>query len=75
MADFVELHKQGKVLEVFSSWTAAVVIPIKEISYKWQTYTFLKDNEIIWSLTKRFLDTLDSIYYGRVKHRFQRRIL
>jgi branched-chain amino acid aminotransferase len=69
------LFNISQIVEVFAAGTAAVVIPVGEINYKGESYKFLPENESIGKYTQKVLTTLTDIQYGRVQHRFQRKIV
>lgn len=68
MPELVEAIKEGRVLEAFGAGTAAVVSPIKQISYKGVDYDIPIDPAAgAGPLTKRMWNSLMDIQYGRVE--------
>ncbi len=49
-------------------------MPVKEISYKGQSFEILKDKDC-GDYAKKFYDYLNDIQYGVIKHKFQRKII
>jgi branched-chain amino acid aminotransferase len=65
--DILDGVKENRVIEAFGSGTAAVVSPIKLISYHAVDYSIPIDTELgIGKLTKRFADTILGIQYGKI---------
>jgi branched-chain amino acid aminotransferase len=68
--DIVDALKTGRVIEAFGAGTAAVVSPIKLLSYHNSDYPIPLDkddhNSGIGKLTKRFADTILGIQYGKI---------
>lgn len=58
----------GKLEEVFGTGTAAVISPIKELSYKGES-VIINDGKI-GDTTQKLYDTLTGIQWGRVKDEF-----
>ncbi|CAM9406287.1 unnamed protein product [Choristocarpus tenellus] len=67
MREVVEAADNGRLLEVFASGTAAVVSPVKAISYQGKDVE-VASGDSVGHLTKRVFDTLTDIQYGRVEH-------
>lgn len=59
---------EGRVLEMFGCGTAAVVSPVKALSYRGKTYEVPVENNSIGPLAGRFFHTLVDIQMGRTPH-------
>jgi branched-chain amino acid aminotransferase len=57
--------KNGELLEIFGSGTAAVITPVGEVLYQGKTYTI--NNNKIGELTQNLFNDLTDIQYGRIK--------
>jgi branched-chain amino acid aminotransferase len=72
--EVIEAVKEGRVIECFGGGTAAVVSPIKQISFEGKSFDVplhpTDPNAGAGVLTKRFWDTLADIQYGRNDHGF-----
>ncbi|XP_071522471.1 branched-chain-amino-acid aminotransferase, cytosolic isoform X5 [Panulirus ornatus] len=66
MAELIQAHSEGKLLEVFGAGTAAVVTPVGEIHYE-DKIIKIPTMEHDYPLTQRFFDTIKDIQYGRVE--------
>ena len=74
--EILDALKEGRFHEAFGTGTAAIVCPIKEISYKNTPYALFKDpNQNVGELGKKLYDTLLDIQTGVVKHPWSRSIL
>lgn len=60
--ELYDLHKEGKVEEIFSAGTAAVISPIGQLTWKGQD--MVVNNYEIGDLTQRIYNTLTGIQYG-----------
>jgi branched-chain amino acid aminotransferase len=71
MSEVVEASTEGRLLEIFGSGTAAVVSPVRKISYKGQLLDCgLKGNEEAGEIAKRMKDWIEGIQYGAEKHKW-----
>jgi branched-chain amino acid aminotransferase len=61
--EFVEKHKQGKVLEVFGTGTAALISPVAELNFKGEK--LIMNDGKIGELSQKLFDELTGIQYGR----------
>jgi len=72
MGELIQALNEGRVHEAFGVGTAAVVSPVKLISYKGKEYTIPLDkkdpNAAIGPLAKRLADSILAIQYGEVSH-------
>ena len=75
LAEFIELHKQGQVVEAFCSGTAANIVPVKSITHDDVKYSLLPEDKENGDLSIKLYNTLTDIQYGNVQHEFQRRII
>lgn len=72
MRELAEAAKEGRMLEVFGSGTAAVVAPVRNISYKGEMVSCgLPDNEEVGPVTKRMKDWIEGIQYGEEEHEWR----
>src|SRR5699024_11549011 len=60
--ELYDLHKEGKVEEIFSAGTAAVISPIGQLTWKGQD--MVVNNYEIGDLTQKVYNTLTGIQYG-----------
>ncbi|EGC39193.1 branched-chain amino acid aminotransferase [Dictyostelium purpureum] len=68
MSELAKAIKEGRVKEAFGAGTAAIVSPIKSISYKGEEYPIPIDESIqCGQLTKRVSDKILAIQYGEVE--------
>lgn len=72
--ELIKCYEEKRIIESFCSGTAAVVVPIKKITYNNMVIKTLDDNKEVGDLTKRIYDTITDIQYGVVKHPFQHKI-
>jgi branched-chain amino acid aminotransferase len=69
MRELVEAAKEGRMLEVFGSGTAAVVSPVRSISYNDELVSCGLTADIeAGPITKRFKDWIEGIQYGDEEH-------
>ncbi|WPG99678.1 branched-chain-amino-acid aminotransferase, mitochondrial [Acrodontium crateriforme] len=69
MREVTEAAKEGRLLEVFGSGTAAVVAPVRNISYRGEIVDCgLQQNEEVGPITRRFKDWIEGIQYGEEEH-------
>ncbi|KAJ3205517.1 branched-chain-amino-acid aminotransferase [Entophlyctis luteolus] len=72
MPEIVDALQEGRLIEMFGAGTAAIVSPIKNISYKNVDWAIPLDPSDASSqagkLTKRFADTIMGIQYGEIPH-------
>lgn len=72
----IEANNTGRLLEAFGTGTAAIICPIREISYKNESHLLIKDpTQSIGELGKRLYDRLLDIQTGVVKHPWSRSII
>jgi len=64
--ELIEAYKAGDLKEVFGTGTAAVVAPVKELSYKGYSMTFPTDEYKVAGAVKKWLSDIRS---GRVEDR------
>lgn len=65
IADIMEAGKHGKLEEVFGTGTAAVVSPVKQLTWKNDT-VYVGDGNI-GPLTQKLYDTLTGIQWGKIE--------
>ena len=69
MRELAEASKEGRLLEVFGSGTAAVVSPVRSISYRDELVGCgLPENVEVGEITKRMKDWIEGIQYGDEEH-------
>lgn len=73
MGEIAKTAKEGRLLEVFGTGTAAVIAPVKSIKYIDEDIK-VPSGEKIGPLAKRFWDSITDIQYGRVEHPWSVRI-
>jgi branched-chain amino acid aminotransferase len=67
--DIIDAIKEKRLLEAFGTGTAAIVCPIKEISYKGVSYQLFNDpNQNVGDFGKRLYDHLLDIQTGVIDH-------
>jgi len=67
--DVFEAHREGRLIEAFGSGTAAVVCPIKSITYKDETINVnLGKDGTIGELGKKLYEHISEIHYGKLIH-------
>lgn len=66
--EILEYNESGKLKEVFSTGTAAVIGPVASLTYNDKKMVFNDGN--IGSLTKELYEELTGIQYGRIKDKF-----
>ena len=64
IADIMEAGRQGRLEEVFGTGTAAVVSPVKQLTWMGED-VFIGDGKI-GPLTQKLYDTLTDIQWGRI---------
>ncbi|CAM9162238.1 unnamed protein product [Discosporangium mesarthrocarpum] len=67
MREVAKAADEGRLLEVFGTGTAAVVSPVRAVSYMGRDIE-VATGDTIGPIAKRVFDTLNSIYYGLVEH-------
>ena len=65
IADIMQAGRDGKLEEVFGTGTAAVVSPVKELTWKGESVQ-ISGGEI-GELTQKLYDTLTGIQYGKIE--------
>jgi branched-chain amino acid aminotransferase len=69
MSELAEASAEGRLLEVFGSGTAAIVSPVRKISYKGQLVDCgLQENEEAGEIALRMKNWIEGIQYGEEKH-------
>nr|POE49327.1 branched-chain-amino-acid aminotransferase, mitochondrial [Quercus suber] len=69
MREVVAAAKEGRMIEVFGSGTAAVVSPVRNISYQGELIPCgLEANQEVGPLTLRFKNWIEGIQYGEEDH-------
>jgi branched-chain amino acid aminotransferase len=69
MRELAEAAKEGRMLEVFGSGTAAVVSPVRSIQYNDEAVSCGLTADIeAGPITKRFKDWIEGIQYGDEEH-------
>ncbi len=72
--ELFKLKEENRLLEAFGSGTAAVVVPIRKITYQNKLLTTLEDEKEIGDFTRKIYETITSIQYGEISHPFQHKI-
>ena len=69
MRELAEASKEGRMLEVFGSGTAAVVAPVRSISYNGELVSCgLPADREVGDVTQQMLDWISAIQYGDEEH-------
>ncbi|PKY01872.1 branched-chain aminotransferase [Aspergillus campestris IBT 28561] len=69
MADVAEAAEEGRLLEVFGSGTAAIVSPVRNISYRGKLVNCgLKDEEEAGEIALQMKNWIEGIQYGDENH-------
>lgn len=69
MSELAEASAEGRLLEVFGSGTAAIVSPVRKISYKGQLVDCgLQENEEAGEIALRMKNWIEGIQYGEENH-------
>ncbi|OKL59083.1 Branched-chain-amino-acid aminotransferase, cytosolic [Talaromyces atroroseus] len=69
MSELAEASAEGRLLEVFGSGTAAIVSPVRKISYKGQLVDCgLKEHEEAGDVALRMKNWIEGIQYGEEQH-------
>lgn len=69
MSELAEASAEGRLLEVFGSGTAAIVSPVRKISYKGQLVDCgLQESEEAGEIALRMKNWIEGIQYGEEKH-------
>ncbi|KAI8784033.1 branched-chain-amino-acid aminotransferase, cytosolic isoform X3, partial [Biomphalaria glabrata] len=66
MKTFIKAWNDGRIMEVFGSGTASIVLPVQEICYLDQKFTIPTDTDT--SLTQRLFNEITSIHYYSKPH-------
>jgi branched-chain amino acid aminotransferase len=75
MKDIADASREGRLIESFGSGTAAIVSPIRNISWKGQLVNCgLKENEESGELALRMKEWMEEIMYGDVEHEWSVKI-
>ena len=71
MREIVDASKDGRLLEVFGAGTAAIVSPVRKISYQDEMIDCgLPENEEAGPIAKQMKEWMESIQYGDEEHRW-----
>ncbi|CAL5874180.1 uncharacterized protein PFLUO_LOCUS8468 [Penicillium psychrofluorescens] len=69
MSDVAEAAQEGKMIEVFGAGTAAIVSPVRNISYRGKLVDCgLKENEEAGEIALQMKSWIEGIQYGDEKH-------
>eukprot|EP01006_Ploeotia_vitrea_P009019 TRINITY_DN21277_c0_g1_i1.p1 TRINITY_DN21277_c0_g1~~TRINITY_DN21277_c0_g1_i1.p1 ORF type:complete len:397 (+),score=37.01 TRINITY_DN21277_c0_g1_i1:39-1229(+) len=68
MPEFLEAHKDGRILEVFGCGTAAIVSPVETLAYKGTDFSFPTPATAQDSVALKAMDELLAIQYGDIEH-------
>ncbi|KAL2223478.1 cytosolic branched-chain amino acid aminotransferase [Thermoascus aurantiacus ATCC 26904] len=69
MSEVAEAATEGRLIEVFGSGTAAIVSPVRKISYKGKLVDCgLKENEEAGEIALRMKNWIEAIQYGDEEH-------
>lgn len=75
MAEIAEAADEGRLLEVFGAGTAAVVSPVRSISWKGKSVDCgLKEGSEVGELTQRMKDWVEGIQYGEEEHEWSYKV-
>lgn len=72
--ELFKLKEENRLIEAFGSGTAAVVVPIRKITYQNKVLSTLGDEKEVGDFTKRIYETITAIQYGDISHPFQHKI-
>ncbi|KAJ9318827.1 hypothetical protein DTO271D3_957 [Paecilomyces variotii] len=71
MSEVAEAAETGRLIEVFGAGTAAIVSPVRKISYKGNLVDCgLKENEEAGEIALRMKNWIESIQYGDEEHKW-----
>lgn len=68
MADLVEAEKNGTLVEVFGTGTAAIVSAVDKIGYEGRDIIIPTGSEGMGSIAKGVLDRITAIQTGEIEH-------
>lgn len=68
--ELIEALEQGNVVEAFGTGTAAVICPVNLIAYKGKDYEVPAKLGNFGEITKKILDELLGIQYGKIRHKW-----
>ncbi|QKX56334.1 uncharacterized protein TRUGW13939_03435 [Talaromyces rugulosus] len=72
MTELAEASAEGRLIEVFGAGTAAIVSPIRNISYKGKVVNCgLKDHEETGEVALRMKNWIEGIQYGEEEHEWR----
>ena len=75
MVEIAEAADEGRLLEVFGAGTAAVVSPVRSISWKGKLVDCgLKEGSEVGELTQRMKDWVEGIQYGEEEHEWSYKV-
>ncbi|OJJ44812.1 hypothetical protein ASPZODRAFT_134951 [Penicilliopsis zonata CBS 506.65] len=75
MSEVVEASEEGRLLEVFGAGTAAIVSPVRKISYKGNLVDCgLKENEEAGEIALSMKNWIEDIQYGDEEHQWSYRV-
>ncbi|MCJ1357353.1 MAG: hypothetical protein MMC33_007349 [Icmadophila ericetorum] len=76
MGEMAEAADEGRLIEVFGTGTAAVVSPVRSISWKGRLVDCgLKEGSEVGELTQRMKDWVEGIQYGEEEHEWSYKVL
>lgn len=74
--ELVDSIKEGRFIEAFGTGTAAVICPVKELTYKDTSYALFKDpTQNVGELGQKLYDHILDIQTGVIPHPWSRPIL
>jgi len=72
MSELAEASNEGRLLEVFGAGTAAIVSPVRKISYKGALVDCgLKESEEAGEIATRMKNWIEGIQYGEESHEWR----
>lgn len=72
MAELAEADKEGRLLEVFGAGTAAIVSPVRNISYRGKLVNCgLKEDEEAGEIALQMKNWIEEIQYGDKEHQWR----
>lgn len=67
--ELIQLEDQGRILEVFGTSTAAVTVPIRDITHNGRRIDCrLGENQMTGSIAQEMKDWIEEIQYGEIEH-------
>lgn len=69
MRELMDMADEGRILEVFGTSTAAVVVPIRSVGYNGRSIPCgLEDDQVSGPIARQMKDWIENIQYGEVEH-------